>query len=112
MKKLYFILLLAFGVAQAQIVNIPDPDFKAKLLAANPGVEIAINSLGENITIDSNNDGEVQWAEAAAVDTLVVNNSNIHDLTGIKAFTNLKVLACRSIILLPLMSVGCPCYAT
>ncbi len=56
MKKIYF-LLLAFILltnTKAQIVNIPDANFKTKLLAANTSNSFAQNSAGNNIKIDAN----------------------------------------------------------
>ncbi|MFY0482013.1 DUF7619 domain-containing protein [Flavobacterium sp. PLA-1-15] len=62
------------------IVNIPDANFKAKLI-----------ELG----IDTNNDGEIQYSEAAVeTGTLYVSGSNIADLTGLEAFVNLTGLYC------------------
>ena len=81
MKKLYFLLLLAFGFSNAQIVNIPDANFKAKLIA-----------LG----VDTNSDGNIQQSEALATNNLDLSSSNISDLTGIQAFTSLSGLYCQS----------------
>lgn len=62
------------------IVNIPDANFKAKLI-----------ELG----VDSNNDNEIQYSEAALqTGTLNVSGSNIADLTGLEAFVNLTGLYC------------------
>lgn len=62
------------------IVNIPDANFKAKLI-----------ELG----VDSNNDGEIQYSEAALLTvSLDVASSNITDLTGLEAFVNLTGLYC------------------
>ena len=109
MKKLYFLFLLVMGfVAQAQIVNIPDANFKAKLLAANSSNQIAstetpILSIALSISsstvsnyhvIDTNGDGEIQVSEAQMIKWLNVGNSNITDLTGIEYFSNLEFLNC------------------
>ena len=82
MKHLYFTLLTIFffATANAQIVNIPDANFKAKLIA-----------LGK----DTNADGQIQVTEALAVTFLSVNNASISDMTGIEAFTNLQILRCQ-----------------
>ncbi len=40
MKKIYLFFLLLTGIAQAQIVNIPDANFKARLLSASPTVNV------------------------------------------------------------------------
>jgi hypothetical protein len=68
-------LVLSFGivlmaiVAQAQVVNIPDANFKARLLAIS--------------FLDANNDGSIQVSEAQKVKTLDVSYKEIQDLTGI-----------------------------
>ena len=60
-------------------VNIPDANFKNALLA--------------NITININNDGEIQCYEAANyTGTIDVQNLGITDLTGIQAFTHINNL--------------------
>jgi uncharacterized repeat protein (TIGR01451 family) len=79
MKKTLLFLLLFTGMTQAQIVNIPDINFKVKLI-----------SLG----MDLNSDDEIETNEALAVTDLPVYNSNISSLTGIEAFTNLVTLNC------------------
>lgn len=75
-----FLLIIAgYGIA-AQIVNIPDPVFKQRLIDEG---------------IDLNFDGEIQVTEAEAVNGFLDVNgqfSDIFDLTGIEAFVNLKVL--------------------
>ena len=77
-----FLLFLQFGFAQ--IVTIPDANFKAKLLAHDP-------------VIDTNSDGEIQVSEAEALDyALNVAEANISDLTGIEAFVNIKQLQCQT----------------
>ncbi len=68
------------GKAQA-IVTIPDANFKAALIA-----------LG----VDTNNDKNIQVSEAQAVGTLYVNGKGINDLTGIEAFSTLRVLNCSN----------------
>jgi hypothetical protein len=105
MKKLYFLVVLAISFAtQAQIVNIPDANFKAKLLSASASNQIAgiCNSQPcvsgttalTYIPIDINGDNEIQVSECQAVEFLNLNLSNITDLTGIEEFTNLKNLNC------------------
>lgn len=96
MKKLYSLLVFVFlgFIGNAQIVTIPDANFKAKLLAANQFNSIAKDNLGQSITIDTNSDGQIQDNEALAVYDLRVYNSNISNLTGIESFTNLRYLDC------------------
>ncbi len=75
MKNLLLIfLLLNTGFVSAQIVNIPDANFKAKLIAEG---------------VDTNSDGEIQVSEALAVTDLNLNAANISDTEGLQAFTNL-----------------------
>lgn len=84
MKNLLFFLCLLCGVigsTQAQNVNIPDANFKAKLI-----------SLG----VDTSGDGNIQVVETQAITSLDVGSSNIANLTGIEAFINLTLLSCSS----------------
>ncbi|MCF6132830.1 T9SS type A sorting domain-containing protein [Flavobacterium wongokense] len=94
MKKVFYILALFTAVANAQIVTIPDANFKAKLLQADTINSIARNTGGIAIKIDTDNDGEIQVSEALTVAQLQLTNSNISDLTGISAFSNLLILNC------------------
>ncbi|PZO27332.1 MAG: T9SS C-terminal target domain-containing protein [Flavobacteriaceae bacterium] len=98
MRKHYTFLVLLFTVfiSNAQIVNIPDANFKVKLLAASPSNGIARNSSLQNIKIDINNDGEIQVSEALPVYHLNVASSSIQNLTGIEAFSSLRSLNCSS----------------
>ncbi|WP_306350494.1 leucine-rich repeat domain-containing protein [Flavobacterium sp. '19STA2R22 D10 B1'] len=59
---------------KAQIVKIPDANFKQTLI---------------NLEIDTNGDGEIQVAEAKKVTRLYIDKADISSLTGIKSFTNL-----------------------
>lgn len=109
MKKLYFLFLLTISIfGNAQIVNIPDANFKARLLGANGGLyastqEPVYNPINQNWEIstfdfiDTNGDGEIQVSEAQAIKYLHVTsspgNNNITDLTGIESFTSLKHLS-------------------
>jgi len=81
MKNLY--LLIPFFsfiyTTNAQIVNIPDSNFKAKLIASG---------------IDTNTDGEIQESEALSATELYLDNANISSLEGIQSFTNVTSLWC------------------
>lgn len=79
--KFTIILIFLTVIGNAQIVNIPNANFKAKLIA-----------LGK----DTNADGQIQLTEALAVTSLDLVFSSISDLTGIEAFTNLQFLRCES----------------
>ena len=69
------------GGLYAQIVNIPDPIFKARLIVEG---------------VDTNHDGEIQVSEAQAVtgmlDVSIFFADPIYDLTGIEAFINITGL--------------------
>ncbi len=83
MKKtiiLFFTLLVGYFV-NAQIVNIPDANFKNALI-----------SLG----VDTNNNGEIEYTEAEAVDSLNVAGVGIEEITGIEAFINIEYLDCSN----------------
>lgn len=98
MKNLYFIIVtfLLITIVNAQIVNIPNANFKAKLLLANTSYNIAQNSSNANIKIDINNDGEIQVIEASMVYGLNIGYADINNLTGIESFTNLQKLNCQN----------------
>lgn len=94
-KQLLLISLFLFTLTiNAQIVNIPDANFKDKLVNADVATvnAYAQDANGDNMVVDVNNDGEIQESEAQAVYRLYLNYSNISDLTGIQYFTNLTHL--------------------
>lgn len=95
MKKLIYILLFVSGMAEAQIINFPDANFKATLLSANATNTIAAGSSGYT-TIDSNGDGEIQVSEALRIITLQFQPKSITDFSGIENFANLRTLASYS----------------
>ena len=95
MKKIFLLLLFISTIAQAQIVNIPDANFKARLLSATPLNTVAYGG-GGYMKIDANDDGEIQLSEAVVVDSLSVVASDISSLAGITSFSNLKKLNCNS----------------
>lgn len=97
MKRLLPILLLfCTGFAGAQIVNIPDNNFRARLLAANAANNIAKNSSGASIKIDADNDNYIEESEVDAVYELDVSGASITNMAGIQSFSNLEVLNCNT----------------
>ena len=93
MKKLLPLLFVLMGLGSAaQIVNIPDANFKNALVNYS-------DVSGRRI--DTNNDGEIQYSEAAGFSfigggyILAIDNQNISDLTGIQAFIYLSYLNCN-----------------
>ncbi|WP_395056234.1 T9SS type A sorting domain-containing protein [Flavobacterium sp.] len=118
MKKLYFLFvaLCLFTSVNAQIINFPDANFKAKLLASNPSNRIAQDLNYNFIKIDVNNNGEIELSEALQVLSLSISHSNISDMTGVESFTNLVNLSCGNNLLISLdvsnlsnlQSLNCP----
>ena len=101
MKKiLFFAFLLLGGMVSAQVINIPDVNFKAKLilLDVNPTASesYAKDANGQYIAVDANGDGEIDQTEALQVFELNVGQSSIGSLVGIEYFTNLKALGCAT----------------
>ncbi len=100
MKKIYLLLVICFSLASnAQIINIPDVNFKSLLLLANTNTYIAYNASGNRMKIDTNNDGNIQVTEAALVYRLTLNGLGsyqttypVNDLTGINQFASLRRL--------------------
>ncbi|WP_191860626.1 T9SS type A sorting domain-containing protein [Hanstruepera ponticola] len=86
---LFFILTT---LVNAQIVNIPDPVFKAALLSASPSNQIAQDSSGNFYKIDANDDGEIQVTEALETTYLNISSVGLDSISGIEAFTNLQHL--------------------
>ncbi len=82
MKKLILLLLLTSTLVHAQIVNIPDSNFKAELIADG---------------VDVNADGEIQLSEAVATTTMALSTSSISDLEGLQSFINLETFWCGDI---------------
>jgi len=79
--KLFLLILLTYNLSQAQIVTIPDVNFKNALLTHDP-------------IIDTNSDGEIQVSEAENTTDLDLNSKDISSLEGIAAFVNLATLNC------------------
>jgi hypothetical protein len=91
-RILLLLFLVVSGVLNAQVVTFADPDFK-QILVDNQNV-YAYDSTGQPITIDQNNDGEIQISEAIAIWRLRVNapGLDITSVQGIESFTNLRLL--------------------
>lgn len=93
-KLLFLIFLVVALGTRAQVVHIPDVNFKAKLLTSSPTNSIAKNLSGNYFSIDANHDGEIQVSEALQVGEIEIidpyTDIPIHDYDGILSFTNLK----------------------
>ena len=80
---IYLFTLIGVTALNAQIVNIPDVNFKAELV--------------NNTNINTNGDTEIQTTEATAfTGTVNVIGKQISDLTGIEAFVNITSLRCEN----------------
>jgi uncharacterized repeat protein (TIGR01451 family) len=90
---LFFLLLSAHFCSNAQIVNIPDANFK-NALVNTLCVDINGDYIGD-ADADINNDGEIQESEAIAVTALSVDNYAIQSLAGIEYFSQLQILSCQ-----------------
>lgn len=95
MKNNYIITLLFItAITQAQIVDIPDANFKNALVNTDC-VDTNGDGYGDD-DADTNDDGEIQLSEAEAVLWLKVSFRNITLLEGVQSFTNLETLICYS----------------
>ena len=94
MKRLLLLFFCVPACVNAQIVNIPDANFKAKLLEASPMNQISWDLNGNYFTIDTNSDGEIQETEALNVLSINVEDSGISSIVGIESFSNLQYLNC------------------
>ncbi|MGH1383304.1 T9SS type A sorting domain-containing protein [Kordia sp.] len=94
-KLLLFLTLCIVSSSYAQIINFPDANFKARLLAAESGNGIAYGVNGSSFKLDANTNGEIEVSEALLVGQLNLGYTNISDLTGIEYFTNIRDLNCN-----------------
>ncbi|MGK0449253.1 MAG: hypothetical protein ACJA2M_003058 [Polaribacter sp.] len=94
MKSYFIITLLLFSVffIQAQIVNIPDANFK-NALVNTLCVDTNDDGIGDD-DVDLNNDGEIQVSEAEATMWLNIPNQDIYSIEGIQSFVNITLLSC------------------
>ncbi|MEY8849995.1 T9SS type A sorting domain-containing protein [Psychroserpens sp. XS_ASV72] len=94
MKQLYILILLfvPFFALNAQIIDIPDPNFKNALVNTNC-VDADGNGSFES-DADTNDDGEITLTEALAISHLRIRQNSIVSLNGIENFTNLVHLDC------------------
>ena len=99
MKNIFFLIIFAASLlpatrATAQIVTIPDANFKYVLLHG-ACVDTNSDNIGDT-DADTDNDGEIQVSEALTVIGLNITMQNISDLTGIESFSNLQHLFCKN----------------
>ncbi len=108
MKNLYITIVTLFlmSSSNAQVINFSCPNLKNILLSANPNVPYAgigwsqvnnpYNSTGfwstSNVTIDTNNNGEIEVSEAQLITSLWIGTQGLTNLIGLEHFVNLKIL--------------------
>ena len=93
-STIIIIALLAFFKVNAQNINFPDANLKARLLASDADNQVAKNLNGIYFAIDADGDGEINQTEAAQVSFLNAKNSSIINFEGIAHFSNMSVLDC------------------
>lgn len=92
MKQFYLLLvaIFSFFISEAQIIDIPDVNFKNALISTYC-VDFDGNGSYDG-DVDVNNDGEIQLSEALSVIGLRVYNESIISISGIESFLNLRSL--------------------
>lgn len=95
MKKLYLIglqIMTGSFLAQAQTINFPDANFKAKLLSSRLNNFVAMDSADNSIRIDANFNDEIEESEALRVYGLRIAHTSLNNIEGIEYFKNLEYL--------------------
>ncbi|WP_027385054.1 T9SS type A sorting domain-containing protein [Epilithonimonas caeni] len=113
-KKYFFFLLFCSQIFFSQIINFPDPKFKARLLESsttNYYNMVASDLNGNPTVIDQNQDGEIDVQEALNISKISIDGANsplnyiqfssnkyfnIDSIEGINYFKNLKILECKN----------------
>jgi uncharacterized repeat protein (TIGR01451 family) len=92
---IFFCTLMFAGIsAKAQIISIPDANFKATLLSSDTTNFIANDGVSF-VKIDANSNGEIEVGEVTAVKELSLSSASIESLEGIESFINLDKLYCN-----------------
>lgn len=92
MKKLLtFLFCLCAAVLPAQVINFPDPNLKTALLNSPFVMDLNDNFL---TSPDLDFSGEIEIDEALQIGTIMVENANIADLSGMEFFGNLRSFSC------------------
>src|SRR5688572_17664103 len=86
---LLFSLLILTASVNAQVINIPDANFKNKLLTDN---FCAFTATDNPLIVDADSDGNIEANEVAPIAKLYLPNASIADITGLEAFVNLVQL--------------------
>ncbi len=91
--KLLFAFLFVAQLGTAQNITIPDPIFKDLLVIAYTNFSGDANNFVVYPRIDANQDGEISYAEALAVEGLDLGYAGISNLEGLQYFTNVKKIS-------------------
>ncbi|MDC8002593.1 T9SS type A sorting domain-containing protein [Aureisphaera galaxeae] len=92
-NPLIYYLIFVSTTLQAQIVNVPDPNFKNALV--NDNVALLYSEPGmPPQDVDTNDDGEIQISEALDVWRIDLDFKNISSLQGIEEFIEIEWLLC------------------
>jgi hypothetical protein len=91
--KLLLAFLFVVQLGTAQNITIPDSTFKDLLLISYINYTGDANNFVVYPRIDANQDGEISFTEALAVEGLDLGYSNITNLEGLQYFTNVKKIS-------------------
>lgn len=97
--KILFLVIALTTFCNAQIVNIPDSEFKNFLRYSTAQNLRAKDLAGNYFAIDANADGQIQVTEANQVSYIkIAENStyNINSFEGINQFPNLNYFSCTN----------------
>jgi hypothetical protein len=90
--KLLLAFLFVAQIGLAQNITFPDPAFKDVLLVAYTNINTDPNNFVVYPRIDANQDGEISFTEALAVEGLDLGYAGITNLEGLQYFTNVKAI--------------------
>ena len=91
--KLLLAFLFVVQLGTAQNINIPDSAFKDLLLISYINYTGDPNNFVVYPRIDADQDGEISYAEALAVEGLDLGYAGISNLEGLQYFTNVKKIS-------------------
>lgn len=87
-----FCTLLITAMAGAQVINIPNANFKNLLVTSAVDYNLVASDGNDYIAVDANSDGDIDQDEAEEVRELYLDNAGITSLEGIQYFANLRIL--------------------
>lgn len=93
-RNLLGALLLFSGMAGAQVISFADQNLKNQLLSGMSWLPTGYNQAGDAVLIDTNQDGDIDMAEASVIYGLNISGASISNLSGLEAFVNLEWIQC------------------